>query len=107
MVQSLDRKKIRKKQRRINGQLRKKLLGTKEFANCCYCGNVFLSRELTIEHKIPICLGGNSNIENIDVACAPCNQARGREAWMIYLTERKKRDHVERNKGQGFRKVNL
>ena len=89
---------MRKKQRRINGQLRKRILGDKEFSSCCYCGEIFPCKQLTIEHKVPICLGGTSDIENIDIACAPCNQARGREAWLKYLSERKSRDSLQRSK---------
>ena len=92
MLKKPERRKLRKKQRRINFQLRKKLLGDKEFADCCYCGITLPCKELTIEHKVPICLGGDSNIENIDIACAPCNQVRGREAWLKYLFERKRKD---------------
>jgi 5-methylcytosine-specific restriction endonuclease McrA len=97
MAQRLDRKRMRKRQRRINGQLRKRILGDKEFSNCCYCHKTFPSKELTIEHKVPICLGGTSDIDNIDIACAPCNQSRGREAWLIYLSERKRKDLSEKS----------
>jgi len=107
MAQSPDRKKFRKKQRRINCQLRKKILGERQFANCCYCKETFASKDLTIEHKIPICLGGTSNIDNIDIACAPCNQARGREAWLTYLSERKKRDQLERGKNSRVGEINF
>lgn len=36
---------------------------------------------LTIEHVIPLCLGGTNDPSNIALACGPCNHDRGREAW--------------------------
>jgi 5-methylcytosine-specific restriction endonuclease McrA len=75
-------KKKRRKQQLINQKLRKTLLSQIESASCCYCNQIFSAQELTIEHKIPLCMGGNSDIENIALACAPCNRAKGKESWM-------------------------
>lgn len=77
------RRRKRRKQQLINGRLKKLLLANNTLGICCYCKNTFLATELTVEHKIPICLGGTSDIENVDLACAPCNQAKGREAWLF------------------------
>lgn len=77
----LNRRKRRRKQLAINNKLKRKLIPNNDFGICCYCKNTFNAKELTIEHKTPICLGGTSEIENIDLACAPCNQLKGREAW--------------------------
>jgi len=38
--------------------------------------------ELTVEHIVPLCLGGTNDPANIALACAPCNHERGRDAWM-------------------------
>ena len=78
----LNRRRRRKKQLAINVRLKKYLLDGKEFGVCCYCLNAFGVKDLTIEHKVPICLGGTSDLSNVDLACAPCNQKRGREAWL-------------------------
>lgn len=76
------RRRKRRKQQAINLKLKKVLMANNQFAICCYCKNTFAANQLTIEHKIPICLGGTSDIQNVDLACAPCNQAKGREAWL-------------------------
>jgi len=39
--------------------------------------------ELTIEHIIPRSLGGTNDDANIALACPPCNQKKGREAWFL------------------------
>jgi 5-methylcytosine-specific restriction endonuclease McrA len=38
-------------------------------------------KELTIEHITPLCLGGTNDESNITLACAPCNQTKGKEVW--------------------------
>lgn len=73
----------RKRQFRINAQLKKRLFGTLAFCPCCYCKYVFLVEKLTIEHIIPHSLGGTNDDANIALACGPCNQKKGREAWFI------------------------
>lgn len=32
---------------------------------------------LTVDHKIPVSKGGKWHIDNLQVACAPCNKAKG------------------------------
>lgn len=75
------RKHKRKKQKRINGRLKKNLFGHLVICPCCYCKSVFLYVHLTIEHIVPLCLGGTNESSNIALACAPCNHKRGKEAW--------------------------
>jgi 5-methylcytosine-specific restriction endonuclease McrA len=77
------RRRVRKKQSRINFSLKKRLSQDITFTPCCYCKLAFLVDELTVEHKIPICLGGTNDLDNMALACAPCNQQKGREAWSI------------------------
>lgn len=83
MSETKDRRKARKKQQRINTQLKKRLYKNVFMAPCCYCKNVFFITELTIEHVIPRCQGGTNDDNNIALACAPCNQEKGREAWFL------------------------
>ena len=75
------RRQERKKQLRINSQLKKKLFKDMFMAPCCYCKLVFMMDDLTIEHITPRCLGSSNEPHNIALACAPCNQAKGREAY--------------------------
>jgi len=79
----LERKKSRKQQLRINSQLKRKLYKNIAIAPCCYCRKVFLLDNLTIEHLVPLSMGGTNDASNIDLACAPCNRQKGKETWFM------------------------
>jgi 5-methylcytosine-specific restriction endonuclease McrA len=44
---------------------------------CQYCGEKFLSDELTFDHVIPQAQGGRRGWDNIATACVPCNRRKG------------------------------
>lgn len=44
---------------------------------CQYCGHKVLRHEFSYEHVIPRSQGGQTNWENIVVACTDCNQKKG------------------------------
>jgi 5-methylcytosine-specific restriction endonuclease McrA len=45
---------------------------------CCYCGRFLSPLDRTIEHYVvPKSLGGSNQLDNLKIACKPCNQARG------------------------------
>lgn len=44
---------------------------------CAYCGEVFLDRELTIDHVIPRARGGGNQWTNCVTACGRCNRRKG------------------------------
>jgi 5-methylcytosine-specific restriction endonuclease McrA len=47
-------------------------------ANTCrYCGGVFSSNELNLDHVIPRSQGGKTSWENIVCSCLPCNKMKG------------------------------
>lgn len=77
------RRQQRKKQQRINANLKKTLYKNVYMASCCYCNFVFLVEQLTIEHITPLSMGGTNAETNISLACAPCNHAKGRETWFL------------------------
>jgi 5-methylcytosine-specific restriction endonuclease McrA len=76
-----ERKRKRFKQKKINTKLKKKLFGHLFMAPCIYCRRAFLLSTLTVEHITPLCLGGTNDPSNIALACFPCNNDKGREAW--------------------------
>src|SRR5262249_28892677 len=43
---------------------------------CQYCGDPFEASDLTFDHVIPRCRGGETSWQNVVAACRPCN---GRE----------------------------
>jgi 5-methylcytosine-specific restriction endonuclease McrA len=44
---------------------------------CQYCGDIYPSRELTLDHVTPRSAGGVSSWENLVAACYPCNIKKG------------------------------
>lgn len=44
---------------------------------CQYCGSLFLSRDLTYDHVLPVARGGRKSWENIVTCCVPCNRQKG------------------------------
>lgn len=44
---------------------------------CQYCARSFTSRELTLDHVIPVSRGGRKEWTNIVTACRRCNQKKG------------------------------
>jgi 5-methylcytosine-specific restriction endonuclease McrA len=52
----------------------KTMIYKRDSNSCQYCGS---TRNLTIDHVIPKCRGGEDTWENLVVACGPCNTKKG------------------------------
>ena len=76
-------KKQHRKQLRINNRLKHTLYANICFYPCYYCKYVFLIHNLTIEHIIPLFLGGMNDSNNISLACRPCNHEKGKRDWAL------------------------
>ena len=46
---------------------------------CQFCGRVFPSSELTLDHVVPRSRGGLSTWENLVACCHPCNRRKGNQ----------------------------
>ncbi len=44
---------------------------------CQYCRDSFPTRDLTLDHVLPVSQGGKKDWTNIVTACRPCNQKKG------------------------------
>lgn len=52
---------------------------------CFRCGATV---SLTVEHVIPLTLGGSKQLKNLRIFCFDCNMAKGKSPWFgIYLRE--------------------
>lgn len=75
-----DKVKKKKKSKKVkyrNQKRREKLLKSQE-SRCYYCKEFIDISEATIDHKIPISMGGSkTNLNNLCVACKPCNSKKG------------------------------
>lgn len=69
--------------------LRRKLLAGRRFAACHYCRFVMHRKELTMDHMIPVFLGGESVLSNLVLACRPCNEAKGRTPYAEFVDARR------------------
>ncbi len=58
---------------------------------CQYCDSIFGSKELTLDHVLPVSKGGQKSWTNIVTACRDCNQKKGnktpREAEMPLIAK--------------------
>jgi 5-methylcytosine-specific restriction endonuclease McrA len=43
---------------------------------CAYCGDRLHKRDLTIDHIVPVSRGGGHELDNLCVACKPCNSSK-------------------------------
>jgi 5-methylcytosine-specific restriction endonuclease McrA len=44
---------------------------------CWHCKCHFSAKDLTLDHLIPKSKGGSNRLENLWLACFPCNNSRG------------------------------
>lgn len=51
---------------------------------CVYCGRQF-KEPRTLEHVVPVSLGGSTTWENLSSACQGCNRKRGNTALLLHL----------------------
>lgn len=59
---------------------------------CHYCGQKFQSKELTMDHIVPIARGGTSTPGNIVPACRECNQKKKLETPAEQVLRQMKED---------------
>lgn len=61
---------------------------------CYYCGKKVNPKELTMDHKIPLCRGGTSERYNIVPCCKECNNKKK------YLTPWEWEEYLKNLKGK-------
>ncbi|MEN0109640.1 MAG: HNH endonuclease [Planctomycetota bacterium] len=72
-------------------RLNRRNLFARDEGRCQYCGKLFPTSELSIDHVVPTCRGGETTWENVVCACVRCNVRKGgrtpAEAGMRLLKE--------------------
>lgn len=79
----------------------KQLIYERANGRCELCGRKILFEDMTIDHVIPLSMGGEDNINNISCACQPCNTFKGNilpdtffeRISLIYLYQMEKKTH--------------
>ncbi len=58
-------------------RLNRRNLFARDNNSCQYCGKKFPTSELSIDHVVPTCRGGQTTWENVVCACVRCNVRKG------------------------------
>lgn len=58
-------------------RLNRRNLFARDGNRCQYCGKSFATSELSIDHVVPSCRGGQTTWENVVCACVRCNVRKG------------------------------
>lgn len=80
-----DRQKVRNARMSISRKewnRRRRAVIQRDGYSCSYCGKETM--QITVDHIVPLYLGGSSDLKNLTVACHSCNSSKGRktvEEW--------------------------
>lgn len=58
-------------------RLNRRNLFARDGNRCQYCGEAFATSELSIDHVVPSCRGGETTWDNVVCACVRCNVRKG------------------------------
>ncbi len=58
-------------------RLNRRNIFARDANSCQYCGKRFATSELSLDHILPTCRGGDTSWENLVCACVKCNVRKG------------------------------
>ncbi|MCG8451450.1 MAG: HNH endonuclease [Pirellulales bacterium] len=58
-------------------RLNRRNIFARDANHCQYCGKRFATSELSLDHVVPTCMGGEESWENLVCACVKCNVRKG------------------------------
>jgi hypothetical protein len=76
----------RKLRYEISGAVQQKVWAADGF-QCVYCGRKMGNVLMTIDHFIPLELGGANDVTNFVSSCKPCNKSKGSQDPKVWLTK--------------------
>ena len=62
------------RQKRLRTRL---VLELMQHGRCLYCGMRPRRSRLEIDHRVPLAKGGTDGLDNLALACGPCNRRKG------------------------------
>jgi 5-methylcytosine-specific restriction endonuclease McrA len=65
--------------------LRAGLGGEQGQAKCEYCARVVVLDTLEVDHRLPVSRGGSLTLDNLALACGPCNQQKGKMTALAFI----------------------
>lgn len=63
-------------------------------STCYLCGRILTLDEITIDHVMPLARGGSHTMDNLRVACGPCNSAKRMYTLDEYRAHLRKRGQI-------------
>ena len=85
---------INKNKRILIGKNEREIIYLKSGKKCFYCGKKLKKDEATIEHIIPLDLGGLNDIKNMVCACEKCNHEKGNSILYKHIIAME--NHIEK-----------
>lgn len=82
-----------------NLRFKSERIAAKSKGCCWYCGKGLTKGTATYDHVVPRSLGGLTTVENLVLACSPCNQAKA----ALTLEEYRSKVGARRFYGEGER----
>lgn len=63
-----------KRKRRKYSEEERKIIYDGSNGHCALCGQKLLLKDMTIDHIVPLSMGGNDDMDNVQASCFSCNQ---------------------------------
>lgn len=63
-----------KRKRRKYSEEERKIIYDRSGGRCALCGQKLLLDDMTIDHIVPLSMGGEDSLDNIQASCFACNQ---------------------------------
>ena len=65
---------VSKKKRKTYSKEERKIIYDRSDGRCALCGQRLLLENMTLDHIMPLSMGGGDSIENLQASCSVCNQ---------------------------------
>jgi len=65
-------------------ELKCKLAKSRSVVRCCFCKKSMPLEDATLEHIVPLSLGGTWKLDNLALSCSGCNTDRGITGFELY-----------------------
>lgn len=85
---------LSKKRRPTGNDLRHKVFKRDKYM-CVECGASKTHSRLTIDHIIPVALGGTNEFDNLQTLCEECNNAKSSQIWVGGTGNTKREKYAE------------
>lgn len=87
-----------KRKRRKYSEEERKIIYDKSGGRCALCGQLLKLEDMTIDHIIPISMGGEDSLDNIQALCYSCNQFKDNILPEIFLNRIEKIFYIRRKR---------